>query len=400
MTHDSCEGDEMARVCVIVYTDYPADTRVRRAAEALADRGDDVTVLCPQTPSLQGRSYLSGVRLCPIRSVGYTSAKNPLAYILLYLRFVIAVGIRALRLHLRRRFDLVHVHTMPDFLVFSALGLRLLGAKVILDVHDLMPELYASKFDLPESHSIVRGLKWVERVSVRFADAAVAVHKPHLDALVAHGNPRDKFTIVMNLPDPRMFRRRNGGQQASEFTVIYHGMVGMRNGLDVAVRAAGLAHDEVPGLKLRIIGDGDDFPRVERLVDELGVAETVHLEQGFRPIEDVIPLLEQASVGVVPIVDDPFTKYMLPVKLLEYVALGMPVIASRTETIRAHFSDDMLAFIPPGDADALAARIVELYRDPSRRTQLAAEADRFTDEHNWPRERKKYYQLVDSMVTS
>ena len=89
---------------------------------------------------------------------------------------------------------------------------------------------------------------------------------------------------------------------------------------------------------------------VRRLVDELGVSETVRLEQGCRPIEDVIPVLERASVGVVPIVDDPFTKYMLPVKLLEYVALGMPVIASSTSTIRAHFSDEMLAFTPPGDA--------------------------------------------------
>ena len=111
-------------------------------------------------------------------------------------------------------------------------------------------------------------------------------------------------------------------------------------------------------------------------------------------------MLERASVGVVPIVDDPFTKYMLPVKLLEYVALGMPVIASSTATIRTHFSNEMLAFIPPGDADALAARIVELYRDPTRRSSLAAEADKFTHEHNWPREKTRYYQLVDSMVTS
>ena len=390
----------MARVCVIVFTEYAADTRVRRAAEAFVQRGDDVTVICPQSPSLAGRTELSGVNFSPIESIRYTSPDNPMAYVLLYLRFVFAAGYRALRLHLRRRFDVVHVHTMPDFLVFSAIGPRLLGAKVILDVHDLMPELYASKFDLPESHRIVRALKWVERVSVRFAHAAVAVHQPHLDALVAHGNPADKFTIVMNLPDPDMFRRREDRPQASEFTLIYHGMVGTRNGLDVAVRAAGMVQDKLPGVKLRIIGDGDDFPRVQRLVEELGVSETVCLEQGWRPIEEVIPVLERASVGVVPIVDDPFTKYMLPVKLLEYVALGMPVIASSTATIRAHFSDDMLALTPPGDADALAARIVELYRDPARLSKLAIEADKFTDQHNWPREKTKYYQIVDSMVTS
>jgi glycosyltransferase involved in cell wall biosynthesis len=390
----------MARVCVIVYTEYAADTRVRRAAEALAQRGDEVTVVCPRSPALAGRTELSGAKLCPLKGFAYKSAQNPLAYVFMYLSFVLAAGLRVLRLHLRHRFDVVHVHTMPDFLVFSAIGPRLLGAKVILDVHDLMPELYASKFGLPESHWIVRGLKWVERLSVRFADAAVAVHQPHLDALVAHGNPAEKFTIVMNLPDPAMFRRRQRTPPAAEFTLIYHGMVGTRNGLDVAVRAAGLVHDQVPGLKLRILGDGDDFPRVKRLVEELGIGETVRLEQGWRPIEEVIPVLERASVGVVPIVDDPFTQYMLPVKLLEYVALGMPVIASSTATIRAHFSEEMLAFIPPGDAEALAARIIELYRDPGRLSRLAAEADKFTNEHNWPRERTRYYQLVDSMVTS
>src|SRR5262249_5978882 len=145
-------------------------------------------------------------------------------------------------------------------------------------------------------------------------------------------------------------------------------------------------------------GDGDDFDRVRTLVDQLDLEATVRLEQGLRPIEDVIPQLERASVGVVPIVDNPFTKYMLPVKLLEYVALGMPVIASSTSTIRAYFSDSMLAFTVPGDATALAGQMVELYRDPERRHNLASEADTFTAEHNWPREKTRYYQLVDSMV--
>jgi glycosyltransferase involved in cell wall biosynthesis len=390
----------MARICVIVYTDYPADTRVRRAAEAFVDRGDDVTVICPLTRSLGDRTEISGVRLCPTASFGYAGTKSPRAYVRRYLTFFLAASARALRLHLSNRFDVVHVHTMPDFLVFAALGPKLLGAKVLLDVHDLMPELYASKFGLKESHWIIRGLKMVERRSVRFADAAVAVHRPHLDALVAHGNPEAKFTIVLNLPDPAMFRRRNGGPEPEKFTLIYHGMVGTRNGLDVAVRAIDLIRDQIPGAELRIIGDGDDFDRVRTLVEQLGLTTTVRLEQGLRPIEDVIPQLERASAGVVPIVDDPFTKYMLPVKLLEYVALGLPVIASSTPTIRAYFSDEMLAFSAPGDAEELATRILELHNDPSRRAQLATAADGFTSKHNWPREKTRYYQLIDSMVRS
>lgn len=390
----------MARICVIVYTDYPADTRVRRAAEALAGRGDEVHVICPRTASLNGRAALSGVALHPTGSFGYTAATSPLAYVRRYLAFLTGAAARAFRLHVRQRFDLVHVHTMPDFLVFSGLGPRLLGAKLILDVHDLMPELYASKFGLPESHWIIRVLKVVERLSVRFADAAIAVHRPHLDALIAHGNPAEKFTVVMNLPDPAIFRTRERSSREDQFTLIYHGMVGTRNGLDVAVRAAALAKKHVPNLRLRIIGDGDDFTRVEGLVAELGVANTVCLEQGLRPIEDVIPALEDATIGVVPIVDDPFTRYMLPVKLLEYVALGMPVISSSTPTINAYFSEEMLAFTPPGDVEALADRIVELYRDPEKRRSLVTEASKFTEVHNWPREKQHYYQLIDTLVAT
>ena len=390
----------MARICVIVYTDYPADTRVRRAAEAFVERGDEVTVICPMTSSLGDRVEISGVVLRPTGSFGYAGTTGPRAYLRRYLTFFIAAAARALRLHLSQRFDVVHVHTMPDFLVFAAVGPRLLGAKVLLDVHDLMPELYASKFGLAESHWMIRALKVVERMSVRFADAAVAVHRPHLDALVAHGNPEEKFTIVMNLPDPAMFRRRNESPDSGQFTLIYHGMVGTRNGLDVAVRAIALIRDRIPGIEFRIIGDGDDFERVRNLVEQLDPIGTVRLEQGLRPIEEVIPALQCATAGVVPIVDDPFTKYMLPVKLLEYVALGMPVIASSTSTIRAYFSKDMLAFCAPGDAAELANRILELHRDPGRRTELAAAATRFTHEHNWPREKTRYYHLFDSMVNS
>lgn len=390
----------MARICVIAYTDYAADPRVRRAAEALVQRGDEVRVICPLTRLTDGRAERSGVILHPTRAVAYAPSTNPLTYVRRYLTFLIAAAFHALRLHLKHRFDVVHVHTMPDFLIFSAIGPKLLGAKLLLDVHDLTPELYASKFDLAESHWIIKGLQAVERASVRLADAAVAVHEPHLNALLAHGNPRDKFTIVMNLPDPAIFRHRNGKGATDDFTLIYHGTVGARHGLDVAVRAVDLARRQVPEIKLRIIGDGDDFDRVAALVDTLGVAASIQLEQGFQRIEDVVPAIECATVGVVPIVDDPFTRYMLPLKLLEYVAVGIPVISSSTPTIRAYFSDDMLAFTVAGDAESLAARMVELYRDPATRERLALEAAKFTEAHHWAKEKQGYYQLIDRLVAS
>jgi glycosyltransferase involved in cell wall biosynthesis len=382
---------------MLAYTDYPVDTRVRREAEALVRRGDEVEFLCLRTPSLGERTSLNGVRLHPLMRFDYADGARPVDYLRRYLRFQLAALARIMAMHVRRPFDVVHVNTMPDSLVFSALGAKLLGAKVILDVHDLMPELYSSKFGLAEEHWGIRLLKAIERRSIGFADRAIAVHAPHLDALVSHGNPREKFTVLMNVPDSDLFRPEPRAPRSSPFTVIYHGSVGSRHGLDVAVRAAAIARASIPDLELRIIGDGDFFPQVRAAVEEAGAHDVVRLDQQFVPIEDLLPTIRQASVGIVPILDDPFTRYMLPVKLLEYVSLGIPVIASDTPTIRSHFDDDMVCFAAPGDPRDLARAMVAMH-DPARRARFAAAAGRFSADHTWDRERARYLSLVDSLA--
>jgi glycosyltransferase involved in cell wall biosynthesis len=331
---------------------------------------------------------------------GYEGLLGPLDYVRRYVLFVVRAAIRLGRLHRERRYDVIHVHTMPDFLVFSALVPKLLGGKVILDVHDLMPELYSSKYELPATHRTIRLISLIERLSVRFADRAIAVHRPHLDALVGHGNPAEKFTIVMNTPDPGIFRPRSTAPQPSPFTLTYHGTVGKRHGLDVAVRAVGIARKRIPDLELRVVGEGDYFPELRRLVRDLGLEDCVHLEQGFVPAEQLLPLIHSASGAVVPILCDPFTRYMLPVKLLEYMAVGVPTIASRSETIESYFGEESVLLCPPGDADALADQIIRLHSDASLRDSLSAAGMRWTADQSWDVQKQGYFDLIDSLVPS
>ena len=198
----------MARVCMIALTDYPADMRVRREAEALARRGDEIDVICPATPALGARRSIGGVSLRTVTRFAYSPDTRGRDYLVRYATFMFAALRTVTRLHLRRPYDVVQVHTMPDILVFAALGPKLLGASVLLDVHDLMPELYASKFGLSDSHPMVRALRALERRSIAFADGVMCVHRPHRDALIRHGNPEDRLRIVMNVPDPSLFARR------------------------------------------------------------------------------------------------------------------------------------------------------------------------------------------------
>jgi glycosyltransferase involved in cell wall biosynthesis len=385
-----------ARICMIAYTDYAGDTRVRREAEALVARGDLVHVICPQPEGRADVTSMNGVTLVPRGRLDY-EPRGPLAYILRYLRFVVRAGATVSRYHARYRYDVVQVHTMPDFLVFATLLPKLFGAGVLIDVHDLVPELYASKFARPESHPVIKVAKWVERQSVAFADRALAVHGPHLDALVDHGNPREKFEIVMNAPDPDLFRRQSA-EPTGPFTLVYHGTIARRHGLEFAVRAVGIARKSCPDLRLEIVGDGDDVERIEHLIKTLDLADCVSISRGIVPVEELEPILARANAGIVPIVDDSFTRYMLPVKLLEYVALGLPVLCTRTDTIQAYFDDSDVAFFDSGDVAALAARIVELRENPQMRAGMVENATHFFRQHSWFHERQRYFDVVESLL--
>jgi glycosyltransferase involved in cell wall biosynthesis len=387
----------MARVCMVALTNYKSDARVRREAEALVDRGDLVDVICLRAPNTARTRSLAGVRLHEVWVPRYRGS-NALNYVAEYISFFVLAAIRVSWLHLRRRYDVVQVHTMPDFMVFTAVLAKRLGAKVLLDVHDLVPELYESKFGLSESDRPIRLLMWIERQSIAFADSAIAVHEPQLDALVSRGNRREKFNVVLNAPDPTFFSQRaRHASRDSTFKLIYHGTIAPRHGLETAVRAVALVRDQIDRVEFLILGVGDGVPRIERLVRELELDEIVLVPKTMVPLEELLPLISDADLGVVPILDDGFTKFMLPVKLLEYVALGIPIVCSETETIRAYFDDTMLAFFPPGDEQALAERLVELYRNASAREELAKRASAFLDEHSWDAQKLRYYELIDEL---
>lgn len=388
----------MTRICMVAYTIYP-DSRIRREAEALVERGDSVDLICLRGRSNNTFEIYSGVGIVKLPMRRYRGS-HAILYLMSYLHFFLTALIKITYLHLKNPYDIVQVHTMPDFMVFVAIIPKLMGVKVILDVHDLVPELYQSKFGLPETHPLIRLFIWIERISISFADRSISVHRQHLDALLHHGNPPGKFSILLNVPDMKMFAA-NGNPYSvgdSSFNLIYHGTVSERHGLEVAIRAVLVLKDRIKNLKLSIIGVGDDIPRLMALVSELGLQDYVLISNGWVPLEELSSTIKNADIGIVPILYDGFTKYMLPVKLLEYVGLGIPVVCSRTETIEAYFDDSMVQYFSPGRADEMAAGILLLFQNLNRRNELRLNADKFNREFNWENQKQIYYQLIDGLA--
>jgi glycosyltransferase involved in cell wall biosynthesis len=383
---------------MVAFTNYSVDSRVRREAEALAERGDRVDVISLRPPGDDARKQLNDVTIYQVRVPRYRGT-SIISYAVQYAAFFLAASSLLSFLHVRRRYDVVQIHTMPDFMVFTAALPKRLGAKIILDVHDLMPELYESKFHLLDSHRLVRFLKWVEKRSISFADVALAVHEPHRDALVDHGNSRDHLKIVLNAPDQLFKERDHLPSRDDRFKLVYHGTISPRHGLDVAVRAAAIASPQIDGFQFLILGVGDDVPRIRHLVTELNLNRIVDIRGDTVPLDDLIQEIGDADAGVVPILNDSFTRYMLPQKLLDYVALGIPVICSDTETIRHYFDDSMAAFFTPGDEHELAERLLELSRKPILRRDLARNASSFFSENSWESQKLRYRAIVDSLAS-
>lgn len=381
---------------MIAYTFYPIDPRVRREAEALAMRGDTVDFICLQEPGDTTKKDYHGVQLYRL-SAGRYQGESTLAYLAKYIRFFFQSFFLVTRLYFKKRYDIIQVHTMPDFLVFAALIPKLFGAKIILDVHDLMPELYVCKFKSNPKHFIIRIITWVERLSLAFAHKVITVHIPHRDALVGHGCDVRKMSVVLNVPDPRIFQKGAGRSADGKFRMIYHGTVAKRHGLEVALKAVKSIRSNIPNLEFLVIGRGDDLERIKKLTEEMGLNDCVRF-LGAMPTDQLSAYLRQADLGVVPILYDAFTRYMLPLKLMEYVGMDIPCIVSDTETIRAYFDDSMVRYCKPGDERQLADHILELYRNPELRTQLVANAARFNAAYNWEQQKKGYFALVDSLV--
>ena len=193
------------RAASVVYSNYPADPRPRRAAEALANEGVRLEVLCLKESDEQPRHEIfNGVEIARIPLKRRRGGK--LSYMLQYGSFILLAGAILAGRSIRRRYDLVHVHNMPDILVFSALIPKLFGAKVILDLHDPMPELMMTIFGLREESFPVWLLKMFEVWSISFADAVLTTNEAFRKLFLGRGCPPQKISVVMNSPDEEIFQ--------------------------------------------------------------------------------------------------------------------------------------------------------------------------------------------------
>jgi len=393
------------RAAMVLFSFYPEDPRPRRAAEALVSAGMSVDLICLREGKEDAkREVFNGV---DIRRVPVNKRRGGvMGYLYQYSAFLfMSSWIIAVR-SLNRRYDLVYVNNMPDFLVLSGLIPKLFGAKILLDIHDPMPELMMTIFDLSKDARSVGLLKLEEKWSIRLADSVVTVNQACARIFAARSCSSKKIAVVMNSPDENIFQFRdvrpvNSTPRGSKpFVIMYHGSLVERNGLELAIKAFARVQSRIPNAELRIYGSRNSFlDRMMESVRSQGMERSVHY-LGPKPLEKIVEAIEESDVGVIPNLRNIFTELNTPTRIFEYLALGKPVITPRSPGITDYFDDDSLVFFELGDEEDLARKMEFVFNRPEKAVDITRRGQEIHQAHMWREERLTLLNLVTRLLNS
>jgi glycosyltransferase involved in cell wall biosynthesis len=386
------------RICMVTYSHFLSDTRVMRYAEALAERGDHMDVV-----SLQGagetlpQETIGNLHVHRLQERVGRAGKSRFSYLLPVLRFLMVSSLWIARQHRRRRYDLLHVHNLPDFLMAAAIYPRLRGARTILDIHDILPEFYGSKFGVGEASFGSKMLKWVERISARLADHVIISNHLWLDKYSARTGTRGRCSVLVNNVDTKIFHPRPRTRSDGKLVVIFPGGLYWHQGVDIAIRAFQKVAAELAQAEFHIYGDGNTKEALMALTRELDLEGRVRFFDWI-PVHQMAEIMANADLGVVPKRADSFGNEAYSTKIMEFMSLGVPVLVSSTKIDRFYFDDSVVRFFESGNVAALADGMLELLRDRGLRERLAVRAREYAQRNSWESRRPDYLHLVDSLV--
>jgi glycosyltransferase involved in cell wall biosynthesis len=387
------------RVAMVAYTFYESDNRVLRYASALVKRGDFVDVFALRHQGQPTEEVLEGVHVHRLQQ-RIVNEKSRISYLWRICQFLLRTMVRIAKHQSQGRYDLIHVHSVPDFLVFSALFPRLRRTPVILDIHDILPEFYTSKFASDERSGMFRVLVAIERVSARFASHVIIANHIWRDRLISRSVSADKCTVVMNYPDRAIFTRSGRSEPTNgKFLMLYPGTLMAHQGLDIAIRAFAKIGKNAPQAEFCIYGSGPSTNELRELIKKLGMDSQVRIHDG-RPLQEIARIMETVDLGIVPKRKDNFGNEAFSTKILEFMAMGVPVIVSDTMIDKYYFDNSVVKFFRSGDDDDLARCMMEMIENSKARKLQIENATRFIKDFDWDARRHEYLDLVDGLTVN
>ncbi len=390
------------RVAMVAYSEYPFDQRIRNEAEALAEAGYQVHVVAARPKSGASPSSINNVHIHELPLVIQRGTRG--RYFYQYATFFLLSSVLLTRLHVRRRFEIVHIHTLPDFQVFAAVFAKLTGAKVLLDLHEAFPEIIAARFGLEPRSVLVRLAAALEFVSCRFADQLVVANDGIREAIVRRGIPDARFVTLYNAGnrpvkwvDPEMLRAKYA-IPAGRY-IVHAGIVNQERDLGTLVRALdGLALRW--DMRLLVAGEGDPnyLSMLESEATRIGLRDRIHF-LGNLPIGEARSLMSLAAIGLVTLERNPLTELAWPTRIVEFAGLGKPLVLPDLQFIRRTMGEAAYYYAPgnPASLREVVNRLMESLEEARVRSERARDLClRF----EWPAVRDRLLRLYGALTKS
>jgi glycosyltransferase involved in cell wall biosynthesis len=393
-------GDGTRILIIVQNLPVPFDRRVWLECQALVAAGRQVAVICPKADGDPGYEKIDSVHLykysAPSAGRGLASFAWEFAY-----SFVVTL-LLSVRVFARHRFDVIQACNPPDTFWALALLYRPFGVRFVYDQHDLCPELYRSRF-AGGSATVHRVLVALEAATYRVADEVIVTNASYKATALTRGRvPESRVTIVRTGPDPSVLKRvppRPEHRRGREHLVVYLGVMGPQDGVDLVVQAAALLVGPMgrDDIAFTLIGAGDCFGELRRLTAELDLEDFVQFT-GRAPDPLVAEILSSADIGLCPDPKNPLNDVSTMNKTMEYMAFGLPVVAFDLTETRVS-AGDAAVYAEPNDVAAFAQAIVGLIDDPATRQLMASTGRRrVEDVLAWSHQRPRYVGVYDRFV--
>jgi glycosyltransferase involved in cell wall biosynthesis len=385
------------RACFIAYKFYESNTRIMQMASALAEQGYSVDVFALRRQEQTEHEMLGAINVYRIQT-RVVDERSRFSYLWRMLRFVCVSAYTVTRRHLDEPYQLIQIQSVPEFLVFAAIIPKVLGTSIVLDAYDLLPEFYAIKFSSGDHSVSLWLLKILERWSVALANHVLAANDIWCERLVSRSCSSAKCTTACYYPDLKLFSRPTRTRRRERFTLLYAGTLNWYQGLDVAIRAFRRIAGRIPDWDFHIYGEGPSKPSLTDLVSRIGLQGRVAFHP-MVPAVEVAEVMANSDLAVVPKrTSSQFGNEAASTKILEFLALGIPVVAARSRVETYYFDDSTIEFFQSENESSLAASILSLTQSSPRREELIRNGMKYIEVNNWQQKKHLYLELIDSLV--
>lgn len=384
------------KICMVAYAEYFNDARIKGYVNSLLKAGYSVDIFC----LYDSYSSSSTEEKLFIKFLGkkYQGVSKKL-YLFSYLLFFFKAFFYLNIYHIKNKYSVIHIHNQPDFLVFSAIIPKLLGGKIILDLHDIMMAGVFTKFNSSQKSLLFKLIKLQTNISVALCDVLFCADHSQQEFLISNNITKNKFFVFLNLPNEEYFKRKiKKSEKIITTRIVNHGTISYRLGLDILVKAVENAARSV-NVTLTLIGGGEQKPELVDYCKKRDILDKIVFFKDFIPVEKLQNEIENYDIGVISMRSNPvYERCMLPVKLLEYAYIGLPVITSDLYGIRKYFSDDMVEYVPPDEIEELTQKIIYLSKNESRKKELIENSFKFFEKYNWKEQEKKYLNIITDLA--